>query len=334
MTSLAALSPRFSRSIRRLRSRALPCLAAAALLASPSLAEPAAERAFSVRVIAPQGASEGSGAAARGERRRAVLMIPGLGSPGSVWDEAARALVEEGYEAHLFTLAGFAGEPPVEGEFLPRVRRELAAYARQLATSGGERAERPALVGHSLGATLSLWLGASEPELFGPIVAVDGVAFLPALQNPGATVESSREAADGMRGMLEGMTPEAYDRQTAFTLGTMISDPAVAKRIAEASKGSDPSTVARAVHDLMTRDLRPLLEQVRSPVLMLAAGAAATTEEATEELIGRYRQQVAKAPNARVEMIAGTRHFVMLDAPERFLELTLEHLEAGAGEGR
>jgi|GEM_PF-45761 len=256
-----------------------------------------------------------------------VLLIPGLGSDGSVWDATVEALVAEGYQTHVFTLAGFAGQPPLalgaDTDFLTAVRDAVTIYARTLE-------EPPALVGHSLGGTLSLWLAATQPELFGPVVAVDGVAFLPALLDPNATEASGRAQAQRMAGMLGGMTGEAYDAQAAFTFASMITDPAVARQVAEASRGTDPKTVAAAMGALLSRDLRGELATIQSPVLLLAAGAAAPTPEAAAQLAARYEAQVAAVPDHRVEVVAEARHFIMLDQPERFLVLLRQHLAGHA----
>lgn len=256
-----------------------------------------------------------------------VLLIPGLGSSGSVWDTTVEALVAEGYQAHVFTLSGFAGQPPMafgaETDFLTAMRDAVATYARTLD-------EPPALVGHSLGGTLSLWLAATQPELFGPVVAVDCVAFLPALMNPDATEAQGRAQARQMAGMLGGMSGEAYDAQAAFTFASMITDPAVAHQVAEASRGTDPKTVAAALEALMGRDLRDELAAIQSPVLLLAAGAAAPTPEAAAQLAARYEDQVATVPDHRVAVVPEARHFIMLDQPERFLVLLREHLTGHA----
>ena len=254
---------------------------------------------------------------------RPVLLIPGLGSPGSVWDSTVEALVADGYQAHVFTLAGFAGQPAMQLEegqdFLTEVRQGLVIYARGLG-------QPPALVGHSLGGTLALWLAATEPDLFSTVVAVDGVAFLPALMNPQATEESARAQAEAMTAAFRGMTPEAYDTQTAYALSTMITDPAIARRMAEASRGTDPATAGAAMSTLMTHDLRDELATIKAPVLLLAAGAAAPTPDATADLRARYEDQIAAVPDHRVEVVANARHFIMLDQPRRFLELLRGHL--------
>ncbi|MEM1178256.1 MAG: alpha/beta hydrolase [Acidobacteriota bacterium] len=261
----------------------------------------------------------------RGDGERHVLLIPGLGSPGAVWDDTVEALVADGFRTHTVTLAGFAGQPPLanvgRGTFLPRVHGDLLAYAQSL---GG----RVALVGHSLGAAMSLWLASSEPDQFGPVVAADGVPFLPALTQPDATAESARPQADGLHAMISAMSPEAYDRQSAFTLTTMVTDADEARRLAGISRGSDPASIGEAIRDLMTRDLRPGLAAVTAPVLLIGAGAPAATPEAAAELEHRYRAQIAAAPQGRVVMLPKARHFVMVDARERFVALTREHLAA------
>jgi pimeloyl-ACP methyl ester carboxylesterase len=76
---------------------------------------------------------------------------------------------------HVVTLAGFAGVPPTDTEpFLSRTRDAILQSIRD------EGLERPALVGHSLGAFLALWIAATAPERMGPVIAMDGVPFLPA----------------------------------------------------------------------------------------------------------------------------------------------------------
>jgi pimeloyl-ACP methyl ester carboxylesterase len=258
-----------------------------------------------------------------------VFLIPGLGSSASVWEATVETLVAEGYQAHVFTLAGFAGQPPLPpggDDYLTAVGEALVAYARTLP-------EPPALVGHSLGGTVSLALAAGHPDLFGPVVAVDGVAFLPALMNPEATEASAGAMARQMTANFQGMSQAAYDTQAAMTFASMITDPAIARQVAEASRGTDPATAAAAMYALMSRDLRDDLGTIRAPVLLLAAGAVAPTPEAAVLLRQRYESQVAAVPEHRVEVVEGARHFIMLDQPGRFLELLLGHLREHARRG-
>ena len=112
---------------------------------------------------------------------RPMVLIPGLLSSGEVW-QATVERFKTRYECHVLTLAGFAGQPPAAlagRPFLETVGRDLARYIEV------ERLDRPILVGHSLGGFVAFAVAAAHPDAVGPIVAVDGVPFLPALIGPG-----------------------------------------------------------------------------------------------------------------------------------------------------
>ena len=51
---------------------------------------------------------------------RPMVLIPGLACGGSVWD-ATVAHYKASYECHVVTLAGFAGQPAIEGQTLGKV---------------------------------------------------------------------------------------------------------------------------------------------------------------------------------------------------------------------
>src|ERR1700733_4649813 len=96
---------------------------------------------------------------------RPIILIPGLGCPGSVWDDTVAHLT--GYQTHVLTLAGFAGQPRIHKPLSATVRRELVRYIRS------RRLRAPIVVGHSLGGFIAYWLAASEPELIGGVIVVD-----------------------------------------------------------------------------------------------------------------------------------------------------------------
>lgn len=246
-----------------------------------------------------------------------VYLIPGLASPGSVWDELAADLREHGFQTRVLTLAGFAGLSPLETEpFLPQVRRQLAA---ELAESNS----KPVLIGHSLGAFMALWLGATEPERLAGIVAIDGVPYLGALAEPDATPESNAASAEQMASFMASLTSEQYAAQNRMALNTMITDPEQVEHYAATSGLSDPATVGRAMAEMLTTDLRPLMGQVTVPVVMIQAADSGSSES----IKAAYAAQLADVANLRHVVASKGRHFVQIDDPEFVRSEVLRLLE-------
>ena len=244
-----------------------------------------------------------------------VVLVPGLTCGGHVWD-ATVAHLSQDHTLHVLTLAGFAGTPRAEGEtFLPRVREELAAYLREL--------DRPVLIGHSLGGFMAFWISASEPGLLAGAIAVDGLPALGALSGQDEAAVATFAAQ--MEKQMAAQSRDAFAEQTAQTLLAQISSPDEAARIAEVSGRSDPAVVGRAMAELLTTDLRPTVHAISTPMLLLGAGAG--TPAQVETRTQQYRAQVETIPHHEVVMVPGTRHFVMLDAPEAFLQHVDRFLE-------
>src|ERR1700733_349587 len=84
------------------------------LIGTPQAANAQSVPSFSVKI-------SGSGPA--------MLLIPGLASPGSTWDTTVQHF-RGGFPFCVVPLAGFAGQPPIGGPFLPRVRDDLISYLR------------------------------------------------------------------------------------------------------------------------------------------------------------------------------------------------------------
>ena len=262
---------------------------------------PAAHPNFTVRVV-------GKG--------RPMLLIPGLTCPGAVWDETV-ARYQGQYQCHIVSLAGFGGSaaPASTAQLLQNVRDQLLAYIRT------QKLSKPVVVGHSLGGFMGLWLSATQPEAIGPLLIVDSLPFLAAVQNPAQTVEGAKPMAEGMRQqMASGKMTMAAARQMS---GTMMQDTARISQTARWSVASDPATVAQAMYDLFTTDLRQDIVRIQQPVLVLGAWAAykpyGSTLESTRAV---FEQQYARLPQHRIEMSEAGRHFLMYDDAQWFFRNT------------
>lgn len=242
-----------------------------------------------------------------------ILMIPGLGCHGSVWDETLQNL-ESGYATHVVTLPGFAGQSPIRTDtYLDTVGDELIDYLKE------NNLEKPIILGHSLGGFLSLYIGSKEPELVSKLVVVDGLPFLGGIQNPAATPEMVKDMAETMRKNMEMQTAEQYETMQPMLLKTMMNSEEDIETVMEWGRQSDPKTVAQAMFELYQIDLRADLAKIKVPTLVLGAWIAYKNYGATRESTKRlYEAQFENLDGYRLEMTDEGKHFIMWDDSDFF----------------
>jgi len=238
-----------------------------------------------------------------------MILIPGFACSGKTWDSTV-AHYKDQFECHVLTLAGFAGEPRIEAPFLETVRKDLAAYIRQ------NKMNKPAIVGHSLGGVLALWLAEQEPDLVGPLVIVDSLPFQAAIMNPGATAENLNAQAEQMRKMYSGPPTE----QTEMAVKTSVTSPADFETIMGWCRKSDPVAMGDAIYEAMTTDLRGDLDKIASPTLVLGTWIGYKQYATREEVEKNFRTQYAKLKHYDFVLSDKARHFVMLDDPDGFFQ--------------
>jgi N-formylmaleamate deformylase len=248
-----------------------------------------------------------------------------------VWD-ATVAHLQGRYELHVVHLAGFAGAPASPGpDFLGRVRTALLAYVAGLPR---REAQRPVIVGHSLGGFLAYALASAAPDAFDGVVTVDGVPFLAALRDANVTADAVRPSAAGMQAMFTSMTGAQLAAQTRMGLPTMMRDTTNAQRATEWARTSTPTMVGQAMAEMLTTDLRPVVSAIRAPVLLIAAGGAAPTPDARATIRAQYAAQIAGVPRHDVLVAERAYHFIMLDDPAFFhstLDAFLAKVDARTG---
>ncbi|WGM32104.1 alpha/beta hydrolase [Brevundimonas sp. NIBR11] len=245
-----------------------------------------------------------------------VILIPGLASSREVWRLLATRLAAT-HRVHLVQMAGFAGEPWSHGDG-PFVAPAVDELARYVAEAG---LEKPAVIGHSMGALLGLRLAQTHPEAVGRLMSVDSLPFFSALYGPTATAETVRPFAEQARaGLLAETEPEAKRSRGLVTAAGMARDVAIRAEIADWTVTSDNHAVASAMADVMTTDARPGLAAMTIPVTALYAsdidgGAPPAMAQAL------WEREYATLPGVTLIRVDGSRHFIMADQPERFDEL-------------
>lgn len=244
-----------------------------------------------------------------------VVLIPGLGSSREVWAPLA-ARLSATHRVHLVQLAGFAGEPWAHGDG-PFVQPEVDELARYIREAG---LDRPAVIGHSMGALSGLLLAQQHPELVSKLMSVDSLPFFSALFGPGVTAEAARPYADQAAASILTMDEAGMLAAQRGTAQGMSRDPATREAMVRWTMASDRHAVAAAMRDVMTTDARPGLAAMTTPVTALYAADAnggATAAQAD----AMWTREYASLPGVTLIRVDDSRHFIMADQPDRFDEL-------------
>ncbi len=244
----------------------------------------------------------------------ALLLIPGYSCSGEVWKETVAAL-STSYECHVLTLAGFAGQPAIDTPVLKTVKGDIIRYVKD------KNLQKPALVGHSLGAFMSIWVASEAPGLFGKLICVDGVPFISALGKPQITIDSIKNNPAFNPEMVirnfQNLPEKGFVDRTAMAMRWQVEDTARARQIAVWQYNSDRKTLATTLIEMSTTDLRAALKQIPQPVFVM--GSIYQTKEQSERWL---KLQYEQTPNLLIK-VADSKHFIMYDQPNWFIsELT------------
>jgi pimeloyl-ACP methyl ester carboxylesterase len=239
-----------------------------------------------------------------------IILIPGLASSGAVWDGTVAHYCGGGkHQCHVLTLAGFAGQPAIDGPLLPAAERQLSDYI------AANKFERPVVIGHSLGGFLGMKLAADHPLQVGRLVIVDSLPALGASQMPSIRRAQLQDMASGMRANMKMQGAEAFKAAQLRTLSTMITRQEDIDRVMAQSRLSNRDTVIDAMAELMASDLREDIGRIQAPTLVLGTWIAYKDYAPKAAITAIYTGQYAQLKNVKIEMADKARHFIMLDDP-------------------
>lgn len=242
---------------------------------------------------------------------QAVLMIPGLNSAGSVWDETCAELQLANVQCHIVQLPGFAGQATtseVPEAFLSTMRDRLLAYV------AARKLRAPTVMGHSLGGVIALQMALKEPQSVGRLVVVDSLPFFPAARAPDATAQGMAPMAQSLRAGMLSAPADAYQTQLKANMAGMTRSPERQEQLIRWGLASDRATTAQAMVEMFTTDLRAELDQIHQPTLVLGSWAAYAPMGATLESTRKiFEQQYRKLPGVRIELSQEGYHFLMWD---------------------
>ncbi|HEU4852514.1 MAG TPA: alpha/beta hydrolase [Telluria sp.] len=257
-----------------------------------------------------------------GERGRPMIFVPGLAGGAWAWQGMVREFMGD-HVVYVVTPAGFNGRSPVVGEPVAATRQAL----RDLIVTRSIKA--PVLVGHSMGATLSLALAEDEPGLVGGVVAIDGLPVFPGTELVPA--EQRPQMAAGIKAQMGGVTRPVFEAQQKNYMRTIGSiDMARADDMALMTSTSDPAAVTGYMAGVLALDLRERLPSIKAPVLVIAPWFepdAAQTNVSQAQKVEYYQSLMAGTPKLKVVPVSPARHFAMLDQPEQVTGAIREFLK-------
>ncbi|HEU0031792.1 MAG TPA: alpha/beta hydrolase [Kofleriaceae bacterium] len=225
---------------------------------------------------------------------RPVILIPGLGCPGEVWNDTVEHF-GDGYQTHVLTLSGFAGRPAIKEPLSAATRRDITRYIRS------RRLDHPIIIGHSMGGFIAYWLASYHPELTGPVIVVDA----------GPALSGDEDEAKQLRSKWRHVSEQEFANLTRIAFASMTRYPKKMASVIERVAESDQRAFADAIYEMVTTDLTDEVDQIKAPVLILAADGG---------LQKRIRAQVESIPDHTMIVLPKTKHFVMFDDPERFFD--------------
>lgn len=237
-----------------------------------------------------------------------IILIPGLMSDASVWRKSAEILSKQ-HELHLVSVAGFAGQPPIDDISLVKLQQDLVNYIRI------NNLTELTIIGHSMGAFLGYYLALELPDNVGKVIAVDGLPFVsPIFTRTNKTKPSdAKPYAQQIKAQYQSLNNTqlaAMTKQGVFIQATSTQDQT---KVIEMAKRSDPKTVGTIMHDLMITDLRDSLKNLKVPVLVLGASGAFRSEAEHEYVENLYKEQFALTELVELRMNRSVRHFIMFD---------------------
>ena len=157
--------------------------------------------------------------------------------------------------------------------------------------------KRPVLIGHSLGAAICLSFVIRYGEAASAVVPVGGGVRMPV--NP-AILEGLKEDPAVVIGMVAKLSVAKANRDRFSGL------------IAEGLSGVDPGIIHGDFFACSRLDLTEDIAGIRLPALVICGAEDKMMPPAMSEFL---RDRIA---GARLQLIAGTGHFVMLEDPEAF----------------
>ncbi len=229
-----------------------------------------------------------------GSGEETLILLHGLSGSSRWWRRNVPALSEK-YRLLIPDLVGF-GRTECPGP-MPHPEELAGLLAAWMVLMGAPRAH---VIGHSMGGQIAIHLTASHPGRVDRLVLVD-TAGIPRPRTPGQIMRFAADIAPIWR----------------------WGDPRFLPTILGDALTAGPRTIARAASHILDDDVRPLLEKISAPTLIIWGDRDRWIPVAHGEQLQR------DLPDARLTILPRAGHNPMVDQPEDFNEVVMEFLEGG-----
>jgi N-formylmaleamate deformylase len=237
-----------------------------------------------------------------------IVGVPGITSPAATWEFISTELAKD----HLVIVLDIRGrglsDKPADGFTLTDYARDVAAVISALGL------DRPALVGHSMGARIAAATAVEHPGVAGPLVLAD-----PPLTRPGG--EEYPMPLEAFMDQLASARSGAGVEELRRYFPT-LSEEHLAVR-AEWLPTCDENAVRESWLNFHREDFFPLLRELEPPVLfMYGAVSPVVPDSAIPEVRETARDGV------EIVSIAGAGHMIPWDNTDDFIAQTRRFLAA------
>lgn len=237
-----------------------------------------------------------------------ILLIPGFTVPGDSWEATVNQL-EENYECHVLTLAGFGGKSPIEFPWLPKVNASIENYIQE------NQLNDLTIIGHSLGGTIATWLASRENSQIAKLILVDALPAAGAMMIPNFDPENLAYESP-YNNQLLSMNDADFEKMAQGMAQGMSLHPEAQEKIKDWILLSDRKTYVYGYTDYLKLDMREDLKNISIPVTIIAADKPYGKEMVTQT----YKNQYANLAQYDLIIAENAAHFVMFDQPEWFME--------------
>ena len=240
---------------------------------------------------------------------RTVFLVHGLSANGMCWAAFGPELAERGWFVVAPDLRGRGfSDKPAHGYGTPLHANDLLAIADQLGV------DRLNLVGHSLGAVISMFLAAIHPERAGRLVLVDAGGVIPedTAQAIAPSIKRLDNVYPSLDNFLELMSKVPLYQWNAFWENYYRYD-AVVRPDGTVTSGVSRATVEEENFVTTHTRFELLPNYIKAPTLIARA---------TVGLLGEGRGFILPAaeaermqgiiPGSRVVAIPGTNHYTII----------------------